>query len=59
MSFPQGMEIFDGLAQFYKWFVKKNAFIMAPITKLMRKSTFFCGFQNPKKQDTIKKKYVE
>jgi hypothetical protein len=41
MSFPHGMEIFIGLTQFYKCFVTKIAFIMAPISKLMKKSTFF------------------
>ncbi len=32
---PHDIQIFNGLGQFYRCFVKNIAFIMAPITKLM------------------------
>jgi hypothetical protein len=32
---PHNIQVFNGLAQFYQFFVKNFAFIMAPITKLM------------------------
>jgi hypothetical protein len=34
----QQIQVFNGMAQFYKCFIKNFAFIMAPITKLMRKT---------------------
>jgi hypothetical protein len=57
---PHDIQVFDILAQFYQCFVKKIAFIMAPITKIMRKSKEFIWIQ--KCQDaweTTKQKYVE
>jgi hypothetical protein len=33
---PQHIQIFNGMAQFYRCFIKNFAFIMAPITKLMK-----------------------
>jgi hypothetical protein len=33
---PQQNQVFNGMAQFYKCFIKNFAFSMAPITKLMR-----------------------
>jgi hypothetical protein len=38
---PQHIQVFNGMAQFYKCFVKKIAPIMAPITKLTRKTITF------------------
>jgi hypothetical protein len=38
---PQQIEVFNGMAQFYKCFINKFTFIMAPITKLMRKTKPF------------------
>jgi hypothetical protein len=38
---PQEIQVFNGLAQFYRCFIKKIAFIMAPITKLLRKAKVF------------------
>jgi hypothetical protein len=38
---PQHIQIFNVMAQFYKYFIKNFAFIMAPITKLMRKTKPF------------------
>jgi hypothetical protein len=34
---PQQIQVFNGMAQFYKRFIKKIVVIMAPITKLTRK----------------------
>jgi hypothetical protein len=38
---PQQIQIFNGMAQFYRCFVKKNIIIMAPITKLSKKTKTF------------------
>jgi hypothetical protein len=38
---PQHIPIFNGMAQFYRCFIKKIVAIMAPITKLTRKSKTF------------------
>jgi len=38
---PQEIQVFNGMAQFYRCFIKKIAFIMAPITKLLRKIEVF------------------
>jgi hypothetical protein len=35
---PQQIEVFNGMAQFYKCFNKKFVAIMAPITKLTKKT---------------------
>jgi hypothetical protein len=35
---PQQIQVFNGMAQFYRCFIKKNVTIMAPITKLIRKT---------------------
>jgi hypothetical protein len=35
---PQQIEVFNGMAQFYKCFIKKIVAIMAPITKLTKKT---------------------
>jgi hypothetical protein len=35
---PQHIQVFNGMAQFYIFFIKKFAAIMAPITKLSRKT---------------------
>jgi len=34
---PKAIQIFNGMAQYYKYFIKDFAFIMAPITKLLWK----------------------
>ncbi len=34
---PQHIHVFNGMAQFFRCFIKNFAFIMAPITNLMRK----------------------
>ncbi len=38
---PQQIQIFNGMAQFYKYFIKNFVAIMAPIIKLTRKTKKF------------------
>ncbi len=38
---PQQIQVFSGMAQFYKCFIKNFATIVAPITKLTRKTKIF------------------
>jgi len=38
---PQQIQVFNGMAQFYKCFIKKFVVIMAPIIKLTRKIEAF------------------
>ncbi len=38
---PQQIQAFNRMVQFYRCFIKNFAFIMAPITKLMRKTKKF------------------
>jgi hypothetical protein len=38
---PQEIQVFNGMAQFYKCFILFFAFIMAPITKLFKKAEMF------------------
>ncbi len=40
---PKDIQVFNGMAQYYKCFIKDFAFIMAPITKLLRKTKVFKG----------------
>jgi primosomal protein N' len=35
---PQQIQVFNGMAQFYRCFIKKIVIIMAPITKLTKKT---------------------
>jgi len=57
---PRDIQVFNGLAQFYRCFVKKFAFIMASITKLMGKLEEFIWTQECQDVwETIKRKYVE
>jgi hypothetical protein len=35
---PQKIQVFNGMAEFYRCFIKNFAFLMAPITKLMKKT---------------------
>jgi hypothetical protein len=37
---PQQIQLFNGMTQFYKCFIKKIIAIMAAITKLTRKTNF-------------------
>ncbi len=57
---PHDIQVFNGLTQFYRCFVKNFAFTMATITKIIWKSKEFIWTQ--KCQDaweTTKQKYVE
>ncbi len=57
---PHDIQIFNGLAQFYRCFVKNLAFIMASITKLMQKLKEFIWTQECQEAwETIKHKYME
>jgi hypothetical protein len=48
------------MAQFYKCFIKNFAFIMAPITKLMRKiEPFIWNTKCQETWDQVKHKYME
>jgi len=38
---PTDIQVFNGKAQFYHYFIKDFAFIMAPITKLFWKTKLF------------------
>jgi hypothetical protein len=38
---PQQIQVFNGMAQFYKCFIKNFSFIMATIIKLMKKTKQF------------------
>ncbi len=38
---PQQIQVLNGMAQFYKCFIENFAFIMAPIIKLMKKTTIY------------------
>ncbi len=57
---PQQIQIFNGMAQFYKCFIKNFVAIMAPITKLTKKTqTFLQTEECQKAQELIKQKYIE
>jgi hypothetical protein len=38
---PQEIQIFNGMANFYRCFIGNFAFVMAPITKLLKKVEVF------------------
>jgi len=38
---PKKIQVFNGMAWFYKYFIRKFTFIMAPITKLLKKIEVF------------------
>jgi hypothetical protein len=38
---PQEIQVFNGMAQIYRCFIKQFAFVMAPITKLLIKTKVF------------------
>ncbi len=42
--------MFNGMAQFYRCFIKKIASIMAPITKLFKKIEVFKWIEKPLKK---------
>ncbi len=63
MSVPwnsQQIQMFNGMAQFYKCFIKKFAMIMALIVKLTRKKINFMWTKECQKAwELIKQKYIE
>ncbi len=57
---PQQIQIFNGMAQFCKCFIKNFTTIMGPITKLTIKTKTFLWTQECQKAwELIKKKYIE
>jgi hypothetical protein len=55
---PQQIQVFNGMAHFYKTFIKNFVAIMAP--KMTRKpKTFFCTKECLKAWELIKKTYIE
>ncbi len=46
----QEIQVFNGMAQFYRCFIKKIASIMAPITKLFKKIEVFKWIEKPLKK---------
>jgi len=57
---PQQIQVFNCMVQFYRCFIKNFTFIMAPITKLMRKmKPFIWTIKCQEAWDQIKKKYME
>ncbi len=57
---PQQIQVFNGMTQFYKCFIKNFAFIIVLITKLMKKTKpFIWTTKCQKTWDQIKQKYTE
>ncbi len=57
---PQHIQVFNGMAQFYKCFMKRIATSMAPITKLTRNiKIFLCTKKCQKVWELIKQKYID
>ncbi len=57
---PQHIQIFNGMAQFYKCFIKKFVAIMAPIIKLTRNiKTFLQTKECQEAWESIKQRYIE
>ncbi len=46
---PQQIQVFNGMTQFYRCFIKNFVTIMAPITKLTRKQRLFLRQKNVNK----------
>ncbi len=57
---PQHIQVSNGMAQFYICFIKTFVMIVAPITKLMRKTETFLWIEECQKaQELIRHKYIE
>ncbi len=57
---PHQIQVFNGVAQFYRCFIKHFAIIMALITKLIKKTkTFFWIKECQKAWELIKQKHIE
>ncbi len=54
------IQVFNGMAQFHKCFIKKIVVIMAPITKMTRKIKKILWIEECQKAwELIKQKYIE
>jgi hypothetical protein len=57
---PQHIQVFNGMTQFYKCFIKSFVVIMAPITKLTKKTKAFLWIEEYQKTwELIKHKYIK
>jgi hypothetical protein len=56
---PQKIQVFNGMAQFYKCFIKKIVIIMAPSTELTKKQRLFFRQECSKAWELITQKYIE
>ncbi len=57
---PQQIQVFNGMTEFYRCFIKNFVTIMAPITKLTKKTkTFLWTEECQKAWELIKHKYIE
>jgi hypothetical protein len=57
---PQQIQVFNGMAQFHRFFIKNFVAIMAPITKLIKKTENFLWTKECEKAwELIKQKYIE
>jgi hypothetical protein len=56
---PQQIQVFNGMAQFYKCFIKNFVDFLAPITKLSKKTDFFLTKECKKAWELIKQKYIK
>jgi hypothetical protein len=56
---PQEIQVFNGMAKFYKCFIGNFAFVMAPITKLLKKAEVFkLTFECQIAWEDIKNRYI-
>ncbi len=57
---PQQIQVFNGMAQFYRCFIKNFATIMAPVVKLTKKTqTFLQTKECQKAWELIQQKYIK
>ncbi len=57
---PHQIQVFNGMAQFYRCFIKQIIVIMAPITELTRKTQTYLWTEDCQKAwELIKHKYIQ